>query len=479
MAARFWIKATNGIFNNTAHWSATSGGGGGSSVPGASDDVNFDANGLGDCQFDIAISVQSIVAVAGYTATIDAATDDLNHAVSGDVTLDNSRVDMGDGTWTVGGNWDNRDVTTFNRNSSTLVLNGTTKTIIASKLTLLNNVTIDGSYTLDATTSVEMIVEGALLINSGKSLTLDEQLAPKGTCTIFGTLTINATRDINIADAGSLLVKTGGTLDGAGQAQIINGGDIAEQSGTYNVATTLTRKTATVAGGTYGGTWTNKSNSAIHNLTLGNGASQTLIFTGNVTFEAQDFDFNLNNNTNNPNIEFQGNVTVNETGAGGTFNWNKGTGTITINKAGDQTITFFSKSVEDTIIAGSGNKTFNDGATWGTFTFADSGVTAHKFEAGKTFQFDTTLNSNGTAGTRSIIRSTIDATTYNFNLQGTSNFADKVDVKDSDAGTGNEIDAPGSIDSGNNFNWNFLDEDGPTKDLVQNITSNLVSNLTD
>jgi hypothetical protein len=45
MAQRFWVGGS-GTWSaaNTANWSATSGGAGGASVPGAGDDVFFDAN---------------------------------------------------------------------------------------------------------------------------------------------------------------------------------------------------------------------------------------------------------------------------------------------------------------------------------------------------------------------------------------------------------------------------------------------------
>jgi len=43
MASRYWV-GNLGNWNDTAHWSATSGGAGGASVPGKDDDVFIDAN---------------------------------------------------------------------------------------------------------------------------------------------------------------------------------------------------------------------------------------------------------------------------------------------------------------------------------------------------------------------------------------------------------------------------------------------------
>jgi hypothetical protein len=69
-AARFWVSATTSNWNNTANWSASSGGPGGASVPAATDDVNFDANGIGNCSIDAAVNVKSILVASGYSGTI-------------------------------------------------------------------------------------------------------------------------------------------------------------------------------------------------------------------------------------------------------------------------------------------------------------------------------------------------------------------------------------------------------------------------
>ncbi|SKC81463.1 T9SS type A sorting domain-containing protein [Ohtaekwangia koreensis] len=69
---RYWVASTSSNWNNTANWSATSGGIGGASVPGASDAVVFNgAGGLqGNCILDIAPTVSSVT-VNGYSGTID------------------------------------------------------------------------------------------------------------------------------------------------------------------------------------------------------------------------------------------------------------------------------------------------------------------------------------------------------------------------------------------------------------------------
>src|ERR1700722_1209820 len=74
IAARFWVATSASNWNNTANWSASSGGVGGSSVPVAADDVNFDNNGLGNCTIDATVSVKSFTVAAGYTGIISQGT---------------------------------------------------------------------------------------------------------------------------------------------------------------------------------------------------------------------------------------------------------------------------------------------------------------------------------------------------------------------------------------------------------------------
>src|ERR1700733_13609222 len=66
---RFWVSAISSNWNNTANWSATSGGAGGASVPGTNDDVTFDNTNIGNCTINMPISVTSIT-VAGYSGII-------------------------------------------------------------------------------------------------------------------------------------------------------------------------------------------------------------------------------------------------------------------------------------------------------------------------------------------------------------------------------------------------------------------------
>lgn len=67
---RYWVASTASNWNNTANWSATSGGAGGASVPVAGVVAIFDSGGTGNCTLDIAPTIGSI-SISGYSGSID------------------------------------------------------------------------------------------------------------------------------------------------------------------------------------------------------------------------------------------------------------------------------------------------------------------------------------------------------------------------------------------------------------------------
>ncbi|MFZ1806168.1 MAG: hypothetical protein WAU36_03045 [Cyclobacteriaceae bacterium] len=71
-AQRYWVGTIPGVWNNTANWSATSGGAGGASVPGVADLAIFNGAGgsNGNCNLNIAPNVAGIT-ISGYSGTID------------------------------------------------------------------------------------------------------------------------------------------------------------------------------------------------------------------------------------------------------------------------------------------------------------------------------------------------------------------------------------------------------------------------
>src|SRR3990167_2684571 len=98
MANRFWIGGT-GNTNDTAHWSETSGGSGGASVPGSTDDAKFDANSFSAGSSTVTLSgtfnVKSIDFTGATNNPIFTGTSSMT--VNGDLTLISGMI------WSLGG----------------------------------------------------------------------------------------------------------------------------------------------------------------------------------------------------------------------------------------------------------------------------------------------------------------------------------------------------------------------------------------
>lgn len=111
MAARFWVGGT-GTWDasDTTHWSASSGGASGASVPGSSDDVTFDgSSGGGTATVNTDPTIRTLTTSA-YTGTLDFSVNNNNLTLAVNTTAVTAFTDsgsgthtikMGNGTWTV------------------------------------------------------------------------------------------------------------------------------------------------------------------------------------------------------------------------------------------------------------------------------------------------------------------------------------------------------------------------------------------
>ncbi|MEO9966856.1 MAG: T9SS type A sorting domain-containing protein [Reichenbachiella sp.] len=119
-ADRYWIAGTSANWNNTDNWSTTSGGSSGASIPGSSDLVYFDVNGLGNCSIDAVVNIDGLNIDAAYTGNItqslgNSITVGANHwiqsggifmaettliTVNGNLTLDNATLTHSDNSST-------------------------------------------------------------------------------------------------------------------------------------------------------------------------------------------------------------------------------------------------------------------------------------------------------------------------------------------------------------------------------------------
>ena len=243
----------------------------------------------------------------------DAATFDVD--MSGDVICDNAdTLDLGSGTWTIGGDFDYKDVTTLDRGLSTVVMTGTAD-LIVKNITNLYKLTVDAGavVTVPATSGAFLYIANDLAVN--------------------GTLSIAASKRVYILSASSTLaVGNSGVVTGDGMLRILGFGSLTTQDGTVNVAQlSLYRPTTSmvIAPATYDSALVKGQVAAAVAATL-RLSSGTYTFNGDFELECTDAggSLTLDNATNNPNIEFGGDVLLDE--QAGTITWTKGTGTVTV-----------------------------------------------------------------------------------------------------------------------------------------------------
>lgn len=427
LAQRFWVSATPSNWNNTANWSASSGGPGGASVPGASDLVTFNASGLGNCTLDIAPNVAGIT-VNGYTGIINI--NGFNLTTTGTNTFTTGTINNGGAAAavtlnTIGSTTFNGTTFGANVNGSTgrIFLNGSTfngtvnitKTANNTDLSTGNNI-FQGAVTLTNSSTSQFrlsgtnpdIFNGTLSLISGNSGPLE--IAYTAANTQFNqniSITYNATGAISFG-------ANGGTSTLAATRTISVVGFGASGCGNLSIAR-FTQSGATAQTINLGG-----NNTAT--LTLGPASS----FGGSLTTTIPSIIFNSST--------FQA-VTVTKTGTqndssrgGNTFN-----GVMTVNnQGGDFLMGTNAADAGDTWIA---NATFNN--TGGnririgednagnlfqanaTFTNTSATDIASRIQIGRfatgsvTFNGTTTFNNNGNASDVHISYDAGSTTTFN------------------------------------------------------------------
>src|SRR5579871_1641764 len=354
-ANRFWIAATSSNWNNSANWATTSGGAGGATVPGTLDAAVFDGNGLGNCTFNINVSVTSINVKAAYTGTIIQGTRSLTTSTTGifsggTFTGGSANINI-QGAFTLSG-------TAFTSTSGILELNAnaafTGGTFAHNNGTVRFNATAAATQTISGTSPSLYIAEFVGLgrtyrITATGNMVVSNALNITGSSfTTINTGTIEVTGDINITNT-----STGGggnatiLIDGTG-TQNINGSvaldygalprvTINKTSGTLNLfsnisfAGNLTYTAGTINAGTSTvyvvNTLTITGSFSVYNFAIDGTAAVTLTIAAGSTVTATnslDFENSSNNITfNTGTIAVQGNIVDNNTGLSG-----GGTGTI-------------------------------------------------------------------------------------------------------------------------------------------------------
>ena len=452
VADRYWVGDTDSDWNDSNNWASTSGGAGGAGVPGASDDVIFDGSyTTANCTADVAIDIASIDVQSTYGGTLDFADSSYSHAIGGDATFDGSgTIDLGNSTLTISGNLDNIDQTTFTSDTSTIVMDGASTTILSTRNHDLVNLTISADVEILIGTTYSLDILGVLTVDAGATFTLGQGVD----------------------------MRPGSSLVNNGIIHVNNGIILSLYSSTFSTIGTLTNNTTgkvnllknnTINGGTFG------IPVYAHDY-LGNG---TLTINGNIVFQ-DDFQFDSKkagsnftfNNGGNHNLTFQKDVLFTETA--GTIIYTKGTGTITISGTIAQDIDFNGETVEDIVI---------DKST-GTVTLSGAVVTDSLAVNRGTLDIDgqavdvtANVTSTPTAGAVTFQDTTATGTlsiTGNLDLNGTvaygvtwtdvdidvlsaggSNEASYATVSNSNNSTGNTITVTNGTDSGGNTGWDF------------------------
>lgn len=359
ISQRYWVASTASNWNNTANWSATSGGAGGASVPVAGVVAIFDNGGNGNCTLDIAPTIGSIT-ISGYSGTINLNGNNLTISGSTASTFSSGTISNSGGTAAV---VLNTATGTFTFNGSTISANisgtagsitfsgGSTfgGTVILSAANILLNGTTSSVNTFNGTTTLTKTGTGNDFGTGGNRF--------NGTTTLINTATsgnfetgnnyydiFNGTLTLTGSNSGAGIPVADGSAGNQFNGNIVinsTGADIGFCNGSASATATLAEgKTITVgtftAGGLYfkrftqgttpGGTAQTITLSGTATLLIGPSST----FNGNVTFKSPQV--YLNGCTYNGTAYLEKNGAAHNLGDGGnTFNGvttmvNSGTG---------------------------------------------------------------------------------------------------------------------------------------------------------
>lgn len=227
MADRYWVGGTE-TWDATSgtKWSDTSGGGGGSSVPGASDNVFFDANsGAGTVTIGSGRSCINLVCT-GFTGTIAGTS---APKISGNLTLASGMGFSNTGTWDFNGvGAGTQTINTAGKTLSGIIVQ---EVAVDTTLSLGADCTCSGAFSTSGSATLIIDLNGHTLSVS----TMD--LSALGTTTLkfsAGTLDLTTTSTVSVltVSLGSLVVNRTG------------GGTVKISGSTTNVRTFVARGTS-------------------------------------------------------------------------------------------------------------------------------------------------------------------------------------------------------------------------------------------
>ncbi len=368
-ASRYWISSSASNWNNTANWSATSGGAGGASVPSFSDIAYFDANGTGTCNLDMNASVDAVIMSAGTfnistfnfsvsgtsnstfsggtvngsstfnihpsgTASVTFSGTTFNPAVdviSPRIHLNGSTFngissfektgansDVGTGGNTFGGN-----CTIKNSGSRYFMLGNNGDDVFSANLDIINS----GSYViyLAYNNSTTTIAGDLNVTNSGSAIAIGISYAGASSVSVSGNCTVTANSSAN----ANIYLGHNGSFDVSGNLDISNGG---------SANSSIYLANGTSSSSTIGGisTIVNNDTATSHRIYLGNQGDVTFNGVLNIVnnSNANSSQIYCNSGANSVNL-YNENIVVEVTQAGSDgilFGGNNGQGTLASGK---------------------------------------------------------------------------------------------------------------------------------------------------
>lgn len=442
MASRFWVGGT-GTWDatTTTHWSATSGGASGASVPGSADTVTFDgSSGGGTVTPNYDMTVTSIT-MGTFTGTLDFSTSNNNPTMQTFSSISSGvrTLNMGSGTWNITGNagivWNLTAATNFTLNPNTSTTNFTYSGSTGTRQ--IGVIAVAPFYNVNITAGSDTIfIVGSLTVNNNFSTSGFTGIFSKGSnvINVGGNFTLgtgsswsNTGSFITFNGSGTQTVTTNGvnmnegiTINSTGT--VILGSDL-DITGVISVNLTLTAGTFTANNFNVSLPVFLSANTNVRTLNMGSG---TWNVTGNAT--------NIWNMSVVTNLTFNSGTSILQfsyAGATGTRTFSNGTGPVYYN-----------------ISIPSGSDTFNQTNSLTCNNFSSVGFTGTYSKASLGVNINGTVFTLGTGSIWSSTGSTIVFGTSSTATMTTNGVQVNQSVTMSGTGTlllGSNLDMTGSV----------------------------------
>jgi len=403
MANRFWVGGTGSWDATTTHWSATSGGASGATVPTAIDDVYFDANSGGGTvtvntatRLCLSLSFRGTSGTSDFTGTFaQSGTGSIN--ISGGLTLSAST------TYTYGGAISFIGISTFSLTSNGAIWIGSNITINGLNLQIncTDTFTTTGTLTITQGLFVNFasILSIGILIVSSNALTRNIS-SPNLYFTGAGTLaTIGATQTNFSCSVGYFWI----TGSQSSARTLANNGPFYPLNAVYisGAGSGSATYTSTTSVGIYTSIYINNTGGAA--ISFGSGIYQDIIFQSGTNA--------VWSNAASQTLTVQGNITLTSSQAAPTLTpaivLTGGSIVIT-----PQTITSAGKSFV------TGAMTINDSGNGVAYTFADAFSSNAAFTITNTGAGAVNINANFSL---TLVTNTLTITAGNLNVNNGAN----------------------------------------------------------